>query len=66
MTEITGEDAIVIQAPIAAVYEYVSDFPRHTEWNHQPTEMIKLTDGPVGVGSVFRTKEQAPSKLSGR
>lgn len=63
MTEFTGEQSVVIQAPIAAVYEYVSDFPRHTEWNHAPVEMTKLTDGPVDVGSVFRTKEQASSSL---
>jgi len=61
MAEFKGEYVVVIQAPITAVYEYISDFPRHVEWNHQPTKMSKMTDGPVGVGSVFRTKEQAPS-----
>ena len=41
-----GETAVgKHNAPIAAVYAYVSDFPRHTEWNHQPTEMTKLTEG---------------------
>jgi len=64
MAEFTGERSVLIQAPIKAVYEYVSDFPRHVEWNYQPTEMTKITDGPVGVGSVFRTKEQPPSKMS--
>ena len=63
MTEFTGERTVLVQAPIKAVYEYVSDFPRHTEWNHRPTEMTKVTDGPVAVGSVFRTKEQAASNL---
>lgn len=64
MTDFTEECSVAIQAPIEAVYEYVSDFPRHVEWNHQPTEMTKLTDGPVGVGSVFRTKEQPTSSTS--
>lgn len=63
MTEFTDERTVLIQAPLEIVYEYVSDFPRHTEWNHRPTEMIKLTEGPVAVGSVFRTKEQAASNL---
>lgn len=64
MAEFTAEQTVAIQAPIAAVYDYVSDFPRHVEWNHQPTEMTKLTEGPVGVGSVFRTIEQTPSNMS--
>jgi len=64
MAEFTTERIVMIQAPIAAVYDYVSDFPRHTEWNHQPTKMTKLTEGPVGVGSIFRTIEQTPSNMS--
>jgi uncharacterized membrane protein len=63
MAEFTGERTVLVQAPIETVYEYMSDFPRHTEWNHRPTEMIKVTDGPIGVGSVFRTKERAASNL---
>jgi uncharacterized protein YndB with AHSA1/START domain len=64
MAEFTAERTELIQAPIAAVYDYISDFPRHVEWNHQPTEMTKLTEGPVGVGSVFRTIEQTPKDMS--
>lgn len=60
MAEFTSERTIVIAAPVESVYEYVSDFPRHVEWNHQPTQMTKITDGPVGVGSIFRTKERPP------
>lgn len=63
MAEFTDEQTVVIQAPVDEVYEYVSDFPRHVEWNHQPTEMLKISDGPVGVGSVFRTKERPPRNL---
>lgn len=59
-----GEQSILIQAPIDAVYTYVSDFPRHIEWNHQPNKMTKLTDGPVGVGSRFRTEEGPPSDMN--
>lgn len=64
MTEFTAERTELIQAPITSVYQYVSDFPRHVEWNHQPTQMTKITDGPVGVGSVFRTIEQTPRDMS--
>lgn len=64
MAEFTSERKVVIQAPAAAVYEYIADFPRHVEWNHQPTEMTQLTAGPVGIGSIFRTKEQTASNAS--
>jgi len=64
MAEFTAEQTVVIQAPISAVYDYVSDFPRHIEWNHQPTEMTKITDGPVRVSSVFHTTERTPSNMS--
>jgi len=65
MSEFSGERSIVIQAPISVVYNYLSDFPRHVEWNHQPTQMTKITAGKVGVGSVFHTKEQSASNSSG-
>lgn len=64
MSDMQGEQSIVIQAPIDEVYTYVSDFPRHIEWNHQPSKMEKLTDGPIGVGSRFRTYEQPPSNAN--
>ncbi len=64
MVEFTAERTEWIQAPIDEVYAYVSDFPRHVEWNHQPTEMTLMSTGPVGVGSVFRTYEQPPSNAS--
>lgn len=60
MAEFTSERTIVIAAPVEAVYAYVEDFPRHVEWNQQPSEITKITEGPVGVGSVFWTKEKPP------
>ena len=53
-----GESEILIQAPVDEVYNYVRDFTRHTEWNYQPTAITKVTDGPLDVGTVFRTEER--------
>lgn len=64
MPDMQGEQSIVIQAPIDDVYTYLADFPRHIEWNYQPTKMEKLTDGEVGVGTRFRTYEQPPSNTN--
>ena len=64
-TDFYYETSIDIEAPADVIYDYVADFPRHVEWNHQPTEMISLTDGPVRVGSQYQTKEQGASTASG-
>jgi len=57
-----GERSIVIEAPADVVYNYLCDFRRHTEWNYQPTEITKVSDGPVDVGTVFRAEERPPGK----
>lgn len=62
MTIIQGERSIVIEAPVEIVYQYICDFTRHTEWNHQPTRITKVTEGPTTVGSIFRAEERAPGQ----
>ena len=57
-----GERSIVIEAPADVVYNYLCDFRRHTEWNYQPTEITKVSDGPIEVGTVFRAEERPPGK----
>lgn len=64
MPDMIGEQSIIIQAPIDKVYAYVSDFQRHIEWNYQPSKMTQLTDGPVAVGTRFRTVEQPASNMN--
>lgn len=64
MTEFSSERTIVIAAPVESIYAYVSDIHRHVEWNYQPTSMTQITAGPVGVGSVFRTKERTTRETS--
>lgn len=61
-TVLKNEREILIQAPVDAVYEYICDFTRHTEWNYQPTEITKVSEGPVDVGTVFRAKERSPGQ----
>ncbi|MDX1616963.1 MAG: SRPBCC family protein [Candidatus Promineifilaceae bacterium] len=57
-----GEREILIQAPVDKVYEYLCDFTRHTEWNHQPTEITKISEGPFDVGTIYRAQEQPPNQ----
>jgi uncharacterized membrane protein len=49
------EDRISIDAPAGQVFDYVADFPRHSEWSGDGLEVTKTTEGPVAVGSVFST-----------
>ena len=61
---VSFETSVTVNAPIQAVYDYVADFPRHVEWNHQPQEMKSLTPGPVAVGSQYETVEEMPENMS--
>lgn len=63
MPDVKNEHSVVIEAPAGEVYDYIADFRRHTEWNYQPQEITKVTEGPVGVGTVFHTKEEYPKGL---
>ncbi len=49
------EDRISIEAPAARVFEYVADFPRHTEWSGNDLEVSASSEGPVTVGTTFST-----------
>ncbi len=60
MAKFSFETAVDIQAPKDQVFNYVADFPRHTEWNHQPQRMTLLTSGPIRVGSQYKTEEDLP------
>ena len=61
-TLLKGERQILIQAPVDEVYEYICDFTRHTVWNYQPTEITKVSEGPIEVGTIFRSEERPPGQ----
>ena len=64
MPDVRHEHSVTIEAPAGEIYDYLSDFRRHTEWNYQPQKITKVTEGPVGVGTVFHTEEKYPQDLS--
>jgi len=63
MASLSYETSVNIKAPVDVVFGYVADFPRHAEWNHQPTEIVPLTEGSIDVGSQFQTHEQTASNI---
>jgi uncharacterized membrane protein len=64
MSHASFEASVDVEAPAKVVYDYIADFPRHVEWNYQPTEMVPVTGGPVRVGSQYQTTERTPSNAS--
>jgi len=60
METIQGETELVIGVPSAALYAYLLDFPRHSEWVSNISRVSQVTPGPIGVGTIFRTQEGPP------
>ena len=52
MALVTGE--IVIGRPVEAVFDYVADQRNEPEYNRRMSRSVKLTPGPIGVGTRFR------------
>jgi uncharacterized protein YndB with AHSA1/START domain len=53
----TSIDEIVeveIDRPLVAVWSFIADFERISEWIEEYTETRKESDGPVGLGTVVR------------
>jgi carbon monoxide dehydrogenase subunit G len=47
--------SIDVQAPPDEVFSLVSDIERHGEWSPQEFKAQRIDDGPIGVGSGYRT-----------
>ncbi len=44
-----------INAPVAKVFEYVTDFRKNAEWQEGVTESTQTPDGPTQLGTKFKT-----------
>jgi uncharacterized protein YndB with AHSA1/START domain len=53
MAKVEGE--IVIDRPVEAVFDYVADQSNEPQYNPQMVRAEKITAGPVGVGTKFRS-----------
>jgi uncharacterized membrane protein len=56
------DNTIRINRPIADVFAFVSDLENIPKWNYYVLKVIKLTNDPIGIGSVYhqvrKTDEQ--------
>ncbi len=56
------ENTIRIDRPIAEVFAFLSDFENIPKWNYYVLEVTKLSNGPIGIGTMYhqvrKTDEQ--------
>jgi hypothetical protein len=59
---ITFENSIIINQPVYDIFNFIANFENTPLWNYSVREVIRLTDGPTGAGTIFhqirKTDEQ--------
>lgn len=51
-----GEVTVTIDRPIEVVFDFLADGENDKKFSKRIIEIAKITDGPVGVGTVYRSK----------
>ena len=62
MTKITGE--IVIDAPADVVFDFAADQRNEPAYNPHMVRSVKVTSGPVGKGTQFRSAVRSRGRLA--
>jgi uncharacterized protein YndB with AHSA1/START domain len=47
------EKSVVINRPLAEVFEYVANFEDYAQWATEVVEAKKTSEGPLGVGTTY-------------
>ena len=48
------EEQIEVVRPVHECFAYIADFTTTREWDSTALEAVKTTDGPLGLGTVFK------------
>jgi uncharacterized protein YndB with AHSA1/START domain len=62
----TFENVVVISRPIEDVFRFLSDFENVPKWNYAIVETRKVSEGPVGVGTIYRQVRSVPGRSEER
>jgi uncharacterized protein YndB with AHSA1/START domain len=62
----TFENTVVIRRPIEEVFAFLSDLENVPKWNYAIVETRKVSEGPVGLGAVYRQVRSVPSRSEER
>jgi hypothetical protein len=46
--------SVIIRCPIETVFAFVSNFENEPQYQKEVEKTIKITEGPIGVGTTFR------------
>jgi uncharacterized protein YndB with AHSA1/START domain len=60
------ENTVMIRRPIEEVFGFLADFENIPKWNYAIVETHKVSEGPVGVGTIYRQVRSAPSRSQER
>ncbi len=47
------ENTILIRCPVEKVFSFVADFENVPKWNYYVVSVRKLSEGPIGEGTVY-------------
>ena len=62
----TFENTVLIARPIEDVFAFLSDLENIPKWNYAIVETRKVSEGPVGVGTVYHQVRSVPSRSEER
>ena len=62
----TFENTVVITRPIEEVFAFLSDLENVPKWNYAIVETRKVSEGPVGQGTVYRQVRSVPNRSEER
>ena len=62
----TFENTVMIARPIEDVFAFLSDLENVPKWNYAIVETRKVSEGPVGVGSIYHQVRSVPSRSEER
>jgi uncharacterized protein YndB with AHSA1/START domain len=62
----TFENTVIIRRPIEEVFGFLSDFENIPKWNYAIAETRKVSQGPVGVGTIYQRVRSVPSRSDER
>jgi uncharacterized protein YndB with AHSA1/START domain len=58
----TFENVVTIRRPVEDVFGFLSDFENVPKWNYAIVETRKISEGPVGVGTIYRQVRSVPGR----
>jgi uncharacterized protein YndB with AHSA1/START domain len=62
----TFENTVIIRRPIEEVFGFLADFENLPRWNYAIVETRKVSEGPVGVGTIYQQVRSVPSRSEER